>query len=233
MVNIFRSMISKLRIKRQKFLIKRTYKLNQIDEFTYQIEMRRLKLVSLGQSFISIRGLYQTHPKVNVPGLRPTLSRVNNYGLLEYVSKSDKVMDIGGNVGFFSMYLSEFVESVDVIEMDKGLVDIGNLTKEYLGIKNVIFFNEDIRKLQTDKKYDLIITMAIHGHLGISLGQYISKISQFLTPNGKIFIESHPGLEDGNILKEELTQLNLNIIHHGITDDHAGNIRSFYLTKTT
>jgi len=200
----------------------------KIDKFHYEI---RKQWLFQDNQFGNIFGFYQTHPELNIQGYRPTLSRINNYGLLNYLCEGDEVLDIGGNVGFFSMYLSKFVKSVDVVEMNNDLVNIGLKTRDYLKIKNVEFFNEDIRSFKSDKKYDLVLTMAVHGHLGISLDQYLELVSNLVAPNGKILIESHLGEDTALRLLSQLKELNKEIVNSGFTDDHLGLIRGFYIIK--
>jgi hypothetical protein len=46
---------------------------------------------------------YQTHPDLKLEGIRPTLARINSYGLLDIISENSVILDIGGNTGFMSM----------------------------------------------------------------------------------------------------------------------------------
>lgn len=69
----------------------------------------RIKWMKSNPQFGSIEHFYQTHPKIGVPGLRPTLSRFKNYELMNLVNSDSDILDVGGNVGMFSSYVSQFV----------------------------------------------------------------------------------------------------------------------------
>jgi len=73
---------------------------------------------------------YQTHPSLLIRGVRPTISRFNNYGLYEHITP-DTIALTGGIVLYY--------------------YKIAILTKEYLEIKNVELINVDINEFQTTK----------------------------------------------------------------------------------
>ncbi len=205
---------------------------------SFEYEVRKIFLKK-SQSFGRFNQLYQTHPKIELKGQRPTISRFIVYGLENYLTKDMEVLDIGSNVGFFSLYISDKVRNVDMIEINKDLVDICRKVKGKLNIENVQIFNDDFKNHKTDKKYDLIFSFAIHRWVGMTLDSYLNRLSSLLKIKGKLLIESHI-IEDRTFpLKSELDQYlnrkennNFKIMHEGIIDDSQGDLRKFfYLTE--
>lgn len=93
---------------------------------------------------------------------RPTLSRVNNYKIMDYIDTNTLKLDIGGNIGFFSSYLSWFVRGNDLIKINEDLVKLGELTKNYLALKNINFYCSDVRFFKPIQKYEFVLSFAIH-----------------------------------------------------------------------
>lgn len=206
------------------------FKKNKINRFEYNI----MKILLSSFEEFGWDRLYQTHPDINLIGSRPTLCRYNIYGLEKFLNKKSKVLDIGSNVGFFSLYVAGKVHSVDMVEINPKLFCICKKAKEYLKVSNVHIFNNDIKKFKPDKKYDAIFSFAVHGHVGTKLQEYIALLENLLDDNGIILIESHqikPNKFDmlETFLKEE--QKKFKVIDEGVTDDNYGKIRKFYYLK--
>lgn len=174
---------------------------------------------------------YQTHPSLNLFGARPTLVRIRNYEILKYCKKKSVILDIGSNVGFFSLYLSQFVEMIHAVEFDKSLHSIAVKTKKFLNINNVYFYNDDIKTIDSLIRYDVVMSFSVHQWVGIPIEDYLELVLKFKKENGIIFIESHGGNEDRSNLIDAIKKSNLTIISEGITDDYAGVLRDFYILK--
>lgn len=172
---------------------------------------------------------YQTHPKLNITGVRSTISRINNYKLLSYINKESVILDIGCNTGFVSSYLSDFVRSIDAVEYNKEVFLIAFRTINYLRIENVNLFNIDIKEFQCNYKYDLIMSFAIHRWVGLGINEYLEFLANFKKENGLVIIESHPDEQDKFSLKIAIEKSNFNIVSYGLTDDHLGYLRDFYI----
>lgn len=174
---------------------------------------------------------YQTHPELRIQGIRPTIARVSTYGLLRELNTTSRVLDIGGNTGFFSLYLAKHVQHVDMVEFNKTFSHIAELVKDYLGITNYSIFNEDIKKYKPRNKYDLIISNAIHKWVELPIDEYYKLISNWLVPSGLILFESHASEEDITMLDLFFnTYSDLNI-EKSLIDDQLGAIRAFYLIR--
>lgn len=198
-----------------------------IDGFYYSI----LKDYSYRNAFGKMKPFfYQTHPSLNINGARPTLVRIKNYEILQYVNNSSVVLDIGCNTGFFSLYLSQFVERIDAVEFDKSLHSIAMKTKLFLDVNNVNFYNQDIKKFNPNTKYDVVMSFSVHQWVGIPIEDYLDFVQNFKKEDGILFIESH-GNDDRTNLFNAIEKSNLTIISKGITDDYAGILRDFYILK--
>ena len=160
---------------------------------------------SLNQSFRKYskefgRGaLYQGLKSIHVAGQRPTEKRFEIYGLKKYLKKNFRVLDIGSNCGFFSLYVSQFVDSVDGIEKDPYMVEIANKAKNYLKITNCSFHKSIFEDFRPKRKYDCILSFAVHRRVKYSLDDYLKELDKLLNKNGFLVMESHNiGKEDRN-----------------------------------
>lgn len=176
--------------------------------------------------------LYQTHPQLNLIGIRPTLSRINNYKIFDSITTETKVLDIGGNIGFFSGYISPYVKSVDILEKDLNFVKLATLTKEYFLYNNLQILNLDVLKYRPHEPYDFIMSLAIHNWVGVNLSDYLKVILKFGRVGSLFLIESHVGEYDrlhlGDVLYELETKGSIILVKKGISDDDLGSIRDHY-----
>jgi 2-polyprenyl-3-methyl-5-hydroxy-6-metoxy-1,4-benzoquinol methylase len=145
----------------------------------------------LGQGvFYTNNMFYQSFEKLQIDGQRPTTFRFFTYGLDKLLNKEYDVLDIGSNCGFFSLHISKYVRSVDGIEFNKELVDIANATKEYLKIDNCYFHYADFRQFIFTKKYNVILSFAVHYWIGMTMSEYSLHLSDLLNDNGFVILES-------------------------------------------
>lgn len=135
---------------------------------------------------------YQSFPRLQIKGERPTDVRLEKYGLKEYLSKEVDVLDIGANDGFIDMEISSKVRSVLGIEYNEKLVEIACTAREILKLDNVNFICDDYNhwKIGNQNKYDIIFSFAIHIWIGTSPKEYANDIFQLLNDNGIFFFES-------------------------------------------
>ena len=75
---------------------------------------------------------YQSYEPLGIKGMRPSATRFKKYQLSKYLSKSDIVLDIGCNCGFFSHYIAQFVHSVEGFDNNKSLIKMANSLKSIL-----------------------------------------------------------------------------------------------------
>ena len=148
--------------------------------------------------------LYQSFPELNIEGLRPTDKRLVAYGLPEIV-RGKKVLDIGCNCGFLDISISKYVEEVLGIEYNASLVDIANLTAEYLNVENVYFRQGDFNFFCSEEVYDVVLLFAVHGWINTEPREFVNKIERLLDKNGIVVFESQD-LSAGDPMYERITE---------------------------
>ena len=139
-------------------------------------------------------GFYQGFEEIGIDGCRPTEKRFARYQIEKYLSKDKMALDIGCNCGFLTIYLSRFLKHVDGVELNPFLTNIGKDTKEFLGEKNVEFHTSSFEEFKTDKKYEMIFSLAnddtIDGNTKFTFNEYIKKIQELLQPKGILMWET-------------------------------------------
>jgi len=205
------------------------YKQGLISGIEYKLRKEFLKEVEQ----FGTDNFYQNYPPLKISGKRDSLCRYKVYGLEKRLKKTWSILDIGGNIGFFSAFLSKFVKQVDIIEQNNKLTDIGKKLLEYENITNVNVKNLDFKSYDSKKKYDLIMSLAIHRWVGLELQEYLRKIHLLLKKGGLLLIESHIVYNKGgdnmssSLRKSELFE----VIEEGAIDDHEGQYREFFWLK--
>ncbi len=150
---------------------------------------------------------YQSLEQIGIYGTRPTLYRINRYGLNSLLKTYMKVLDIGCNCGFFDLQLSAQVNEIVGIEYDKTLWEIAKKTQEYLKVKNCCFKKIDFKEWYKNNinQYDFILSLAIHSWLNISSSEYVEMLDKILRDGGYICFESHE--YDSDLMFEECSML--------------------------
>lgn len=138
---------------------------------------------------------YQSLEKIGMSGVRPSLYRIIKYGLNDILSAECDVLDIGCNVGFIDLSVADRVHSITGVEYDENLVKVADFVKDYMGIDNCLFENQDFDTwyVGNTKKYDIVFSFAIHHWLNLKSEEYISRLDSLLNKGGYICIESHEG----------------------------------------
>lgn len=149
----------------------------------------RKKLLSGKENFWD-NDFYQSYPPLAFKGERDSQWRYKNYKLETFLDSSQQLLDIWWNVWFFSLYISKYVKSIDVLEYSKLLVDIWNEVKIHENIKNVEMIQQDFNSFDTLKKYDVIFSFAVHKWIWIPFYNYTEKLIWLLSDDGFIFLES-------------------------------------------
>ena len=139
-------------------------------------------------------GFYQGFEEIGIDGCRPTEKRFARYQIEKYLSKDKMVLDIGCNCGFLTIYHSRFLKHIDGVELNPFLTNIGKDTKEFLGEKNVEFHTSSFEEFKTDKKYEIIFSLAnddtIDGNTKFTFNEYIKKIQELIQPKGILMWET-------------------------------------------
>jgi len=137
---------------------------------------------------------YQSFLALNIDGERSTENRIKQYKLNSYLSHEKTALDIGCNSGFFSLIISDNLKKIDGVEINPFLIDMGNEVKQFINNTNCSFFVTSFEKYFSDKKYDLIFSLAndetIDGNTKFTFEEYIEKIFHLLLRNGILIFES-------------------------------------------
>jgi predicted TPR repeat methyltransferase len=140
------------------------------------------------------KGFYQGFDAIQIDGCRSTEKRFEQYNIQKYLSENKSALDIGSNCGFFSLYVSKFLESITGIEINPYLTSIASDTQEFLEIDNANFVSSKFEKFSTDKKFDIIFSFAndstIDSNTDFNFEEYITKIIHLLSDNGLLIFES-------------------------------------------
>lgn len=179
---------------------------------------------------------YQSLEQIGLKGFRPTLYRINKYGLKKYLEKDKTVLDIGCNTGFIDLSISSFVKKITGVEYDKSLIIVANLAKDYLNIKNVEFLCNDFEKwyLENSKEsFDIIFSFAVHHWLNIDFYQYIDIIDGLLNINGIVCFESQSYDPDTefDLCIELLLKKDYLVQDKGTIIDDGTTMRKFYILQ--
>lgn len=153
-------------------------------------EQMRQALLSQPQAYG--RGdFYQSCEELLLHGQRPTALRFRAYALDRELQRSDRVLDIGCNCGFFALATARHVAAVDAFDINPSLITIGRLAQQYLGIPNCNFTACSFDEFRANEGYDVIFSFAVHHWVGLPIQAYAAKLRQMLRPGGRVLFESH------------------------------------------
>lgn len=179
---------------------------------------------------------YQSYPKLGLRGQRPTQERIEIYGLRKILKKDMDVLDIGCNCGFFDLQIAGMVRSVTGLEINTNLVQIANVTKEYIGAENCTFLQKDFRKWRSEKKYNIVFAFAILCWISLRPWEMAERLEKLIEKKGYLLIESHnvnsmDRLEDFNLCLQELRKKGICEIWEGTICDDGVITRKFVLLQ--
>jgi cyclopropane fatty-acyl-phospholipid synthase-like methyltransferase len=157
------------------------------------------------------------------------------YEIAKHLKPAMQGLEIGCNVGFFSLALAKHVKSMAGFDRDENYIKIAKLVQEFCGRTNCSFFAAPIKGFQSPDTYDLIVSTAIHGWSGMKFKDYIALIDRSLRPGGVLLFESHE-LDAEKDWPEKRSHLTANykLLESGIIDDtdkslYASEIREFLI----
>jgi FkbM family methyltransferase len=199
-----------------------------------ELENELLEIFSKQEQNFGRGVFYQSLPSVGISGQRPTDERIKTYGLRNIIGSNTSVLDVGCNCGFFSLHLAQYVKEIDAIEPNASLAEIANHAKKYLSIDNCEFYNTTYSEFAGEKKYDLILSFAVHHWVGVSIFEYAKSLSEILNVNGLVVMESHALRTidrwfGGKVAVFEL--LGFKVINSGEVNDDPSMNRKFVILK--
>ena len=137
-------------------------------------------------------------------------------------NKHKVILDIGSNIGAILMNTKCTFKYAVGVEYNKYLIKISNELKDYLDLKNCEFYFDDFMKIELDKKFDVILSLANHHTFDKNIDNkdlYFKKIYNLLKINGILIFESHSPLyekEKDLILVLEKLKTEYETIENGI-----------------
>ena len=155
------------------------------------LESKLLEILNPNEQMFGRGTFYQSFPDLKIQGQRSSSKRFKVYKLDKLLNDKSKVLDIGCNCGFFSLITAKNSQIVHSVEPNKTLIKIANLVKDHLKIKNCVFFNSTFDDFNTNEKFNLIFSFAVHHWVKCSFFKYIKRLSALLEPDGIIIFESH------------------------------------------
>ena len=139
---------------------------------------------------------YQTYERIGFIGRRWSVEKqISEYGLNQFFNHESNVLDIGSNFGFFTVEFALHCKLSHGIEPNPYLNQIGEITAEYLNIKDKIrFFDCRFEEFESSIKYDLALSLAAFytqdGRERSDATDYFEKINSHLSSEGDLFYES-------------------------------------------
>lgn len=138
---------------------------------------------------------YQGYARIGLAGVKPTEERLEAYGFMPWLSAGMSVLEIGSNNGFMAIELAHHVRVVDALEYNPFLVEIGRITAEALGQRNVHFEVADFSTWKSHKRYEVVLSFANHctidGNLAVEFERFVARLWHLTCDDGLLLFESH------------------------------------------
>ena len=156
---------------------------------------------------------YQSFDRLLISGRRRTRERVREMEL-DTICKGRKIVDLGSNVCFLALQLSEVASAVDCVDSNPHVIEIGRAVAEHLAAKKVSFSASDYLDFLRgcdDATYDVILLLSAHisfDHTDPShFGELLAECKRVLAPRGILVFESHPRFFENKYIGMERTFL--------------------------
>jgi len=168
---------------------------------------------------------YQAYESLQIKGKRPAQLRAEIYEVSKYLTSNMNVLEIGCNVGFFSLVISDFVRSVMAFDVDNNYIKVAEIVRSFCKIENCNFSTISVLDFKAGECFDCVISTAIHGWTKLPFNSYMEKITGWLIPGGILIFESHElDVEKSWPEKRNFIAKNFDILSSGIIDDIDTNL---------
>ncbi|MDT8303002.1 MAG: class I SAM-dependent methyltransferase [Sedimentisphaerales bacterium] len=180
---------------------------------------------------------YQAYEALGISGKRPSALRFEIYGLQKYLWPEMRALEIGCNVGFFSLVVAPHVKTIEAFDIDNSYIEVANLTKNFLGVTNCHFINKSLNYFRAPMNYDLVISTAVHGWSGMNFGEYVEMLEEMLNVGGILLFESHEVDAEADWLERRKHLLHrFDFVDSGLIDDvdktmYASEMREFLILR--
>lgn len=180
---------------------------------------------------------YQGSTGLGVLGKRPAEKRFEIYELQRYVGHESSVLEIGCNVGFFTLVVAGNAGVVTAFDVEPAYIKIARLAQTFSGINNCRFSIDSVTTFRPDRQYDVVVSTATHGWSGMPFSDYVRMIDKSTKPGGIILFESHEiDAEKDWPDKKVMLSEKFELIDSGLIDDvdktmYASEMREFLILK--
>ena len=113
----------------------------------------------------AVNGFYESNLELGLEGLRSTEERMVVYHVNEYVNQKTRALDIGCNSGFFALSVAPYVKEIVGVELEKEQIDVALKAQQLMGVNNAKFVSCDFLKYETNERYDVIFSLAVHEYM--------------------------------------------------------------------
>ncbi len=140
---------------------------------------------------------YQALGILGVFGERSTEERFEEYELRDKIVSTDRLLDIGCNCGFMSVYTS-FRTGCDAhgIDINSYMVEIGGLCAQYLALDDKVRLEPvNIHDFTPIGPYSVVFSFATHwtddDNYRVPLREHLERLHGYLDQGGLLIFESH------------------------------------------
>ena len=146
-------------------------------------------------------------------------------------------LEIGCNVGFFSLSVAPLLCHLDAFDIDPNYIAVARLAQSFTGICNCTFSARSLKDFHPEQRYDFVVSTAVHGWSGLEFVDFVSLIDECTAPEGLILFESHEIDAEKDwqthrgILLEKFTLLESGFIDDVDMSMYASEMREFLLLK--
>ncbi|MDU0457374.1 MAG: methyltransferase domain-containing protein [Geobacteraceae bacterium] len=180
---------------------------------------------------------YQGLESLYIKGKRPSAKRLEIYEICKYLHQDMNGLEIGCNVGFFTLTLAPYLKRIDAFDIDANYIALATLAQVHSGITNASFFVQSLKGYVPDFKYDLVVSTAVHGWSGLRFSNYLALLCECMKPGGILLFESHEidAENDWNDKRSVLLDT-FELLESGLIDDvdksmYASEMREFLVLK--
>ncbi|MDR5887794.1 class I SAM-dependent methyltransferase [Vreelandella janggokensis] len=133
---------------------------------------------------------YQALEPLLLPGSRPTMARIEAYGLKDWLPDNATALDIGCNHGYLLLGLADALIKGVGIDTSETCVSIGNAVAQHLGHSHIQLHQGSFAQWQTGETFDLIIASDVHPWMELPKEDIGERLYALCKPGGVVLFES-------------------------------------------
>lgn len=178
---------------------------------------------------------YQSLGILSIYGERPTEERFDGYKLAELIKPTDRILDIGCNCGFMTLYTAFRTGCSAVgIDINPYMIEIGRLCTDFLNLPKVKLIAERFQDYQPDEKFTVVFSFATHwtddANYRVPLQTHLVAIHKLLEDGGLLVFETHCADVGNAAFREALETMRDHFDWDGFTLSDNGT-RELYLMR--